>query len=163
MDVEGEWVYDEGCLSVPGLYFPILRPHKVTLRGVDLDGNDFTRVGEELLGRVFLHETDHLDGFLLLDRLAPEIRKEAMRVLREEPARGGVSRRIPAPEPDVEAEMSASAPCVLVFLGSPVDALPPLRALHDAGHEIALVVTQPDRRRGRGCGFGTESGQTPGH
>jgi methionyl-tRNA formyltransferase len=38
----------------------------------------------------------------------------------------------------------------LVYLGSPVDAVPPLRALHDAGHEIALVVTQPDRRRGRG-------------
>lgn len=40
----------------------------------------------------------------------------------------------------------------LVFLGSPADALPSLQALHDAGHEIALVVTQPDRRRGRGSG-----------
>jgi methionyl-tRNA formyltransferase len=40
----------------------------------------------------------------------------------------------------------------LVFLGSPVEALGPLQALHDAGHEIALVVTQPDRRRGRGAG-----------
>jgi methionyl-tRNA formyltransferase len=40
----------------------------------------------------------------------------------------------------------------IVFLGSPADALPPLRALHDAGHEVALVVTQPDRRRGRGGG-----------
>jgi methionyl-tRNA formyltransferase len=41
----------------------------------------------------------------------------------------------------------------LVFLGSPVEALGPLQALHDAGHEIALVVTQPDRRRGRGGGL----------
>jgi methionyl-tRNA formyltransferase len=40
----------------------------------------------------------------------------------------------------------------LVFLGSPADALPSLQALHDAGHDIALVVTQPDRRRGRGRG-----------
>ncbi len=40
----------------------------------------------------------------------------------------------------------------LVFLGSPADALPSLQALHDAGHDIALVVTQPDRRRGRGSG-----------
>ena len=40
----------------------------------------------------------------------------------------------------------------IVFLGSPADALPPLQALHDAGHEIALVVTQPDRRRGRRSG-----------
>src|SRR6266511_2752855 len=38
----------------------------------------------------------------------------------------------------------------LVFLGSPPDAVPALRALHDRGHEIALVVTQPDRRRQRG-------------
>jgi methionyl-tRNA formyltransferase len=38
----------------------------------------------------------------------------------------------------------------VVFLGTPRDAVPPLRALHDAGHEIALVVTQPDRKRGRG-------------
>jgi methionyl-tRNA formyltransferase len=38
----------------------------------------------------------------------------------------------------------------IVFLGSPADAQPPLRALHEAGHDIALVVTQPDRRRGRG-------------
>ncbi len=40
----------------------------------------------------------------------------------------------------------------IVFLGSPADALPSLQALHDAGHDIALVVTQPDRRRGRGSG-----------
>jgi methionyl-tRNA formyltransferase len=40
----------------------------------------------------------------------------------------------------------------LVFLGSPADALPPLRAIHETGHEVALVVTQPDRRRGRGGG-----------
>jgi methionyl-tRNA formyltransferase len=38
----------------------------------------------------------------------------------------------------------------LVYFGTPDDAVPPLRALHDAGHDIALVVTQPDRRRGRG-------------
>jgi methionyl-tRNA formyltransferase len=38
----------------------------------------------------------------------------------------------------------------LVYFGSPTDAVPPLRALHGAGHELALVVTQPDRRRGRG-------------
>jgi methionyl-tRNA formyltransferase len=38
----------------------------------------------------------------------------------------------------------------IVYLGTPADAVPPLRALHDAGHEIALVVTQPDRKRGRG-------------
>lgn len=41
----------------------------------------------------------------------------------------------------------------IVYLGTPADAVPPLRALHDAGHDIALVVTQPDRKRGRGGGL----------
>lgn len=100
VETSGEWDYDEGCLSVPGLYFPILRPKRVTLTGVELDGKEFVREGEDLLGRVFLHETDHLDGFLLLDRLTTEIRREAMRVLREEPPRSGTSRRIPPPPPD---------------------------------------------------------------
>jgi peptide deformylase len=102
VEATGEWDYDEGCLSVPGLYFPILRAQRVTISGLDLDGNEFVREGEDLLARVFLHETDHLDGFLLLDRLAPEIRKEAMRVFREEPPSGPPSRRIPPPPPGTE-------------------------------------------------------------
>src|SRR5205823_4789138 len=88
-----EWEYDEGCLSVPGLYFPIKRHRCVTLRGYDLDGVEFVWEGEDLLGRIFLHETDHLDGFLLLDRLDSEVRREAMKVLREGGTRGQ-SRRI---------------------------------------------------------------------
>jgi peptide deformylase len=93
VDTSEEWHYDEGCLSVPGLYFPIQRPRKVTLTGLDLHGREFTRVGEDLLGRIFLHETDHLDGFLLLDRLDPDLRKKAMGALREEGV-GGPSRRL---------------------------------------------------------------------
>ncbi len=92
VETSEEWDYDEGCLSVPGMYFPIVRPSRVTLRGFDLEGREFTQVGEDLLGRVFLHETDHLDGFLLLDRLGPDLRKEAMRVLREAPSS---ARRLP--------------------------------------------------------------------
>jgi peptide deformylase len=101
VEVSDEWDYDEGCLSVPGLYFPIKRPRKVTLTGLDLDGSEFTRVGEDLVGRIFLHETDHLDGFLLLDRLDPEIRKKAMRALREDGAgAGGPSRRLAGDTPN---------------------------------------------------------------
>jgi len=110
VETSGEWDYDEGCLSVPGLYFPILRPQKVTLQGVDLDGHEFIREGEDLLGRVFLHETDHLDGFLLLDRLAPDVRKEAMRVLREDPPHAGISRRIPAAEVESPADTGDGVP-----------------------------------------------------
>lgn len=94
METSDEWEYDEGCLSVPGLYFPITRPKRVTLTGLDLEGAEFTREGEDLLGRVFLHETDHLDGFLLLDRLEPDLRREAMRVLREDPPQRGTSRLV---------------------------------------------------------------------
>ena len=53
----------------------------MTVRGVDLDGNEVVIEGDELLGRLFQHEIDHLDGVLLLDRLEPDERKEAMREL----------------------------------------------------------------------------------
>ncbi|HEV7862552.1 MAG TPA: peptide deformylase [Acidimicrobiia bacterium] len=86
------WEYEEGCLSVPGMYFPISRPRCVTLQGFDLEGKQFAREGQDLLGRIFLHETDHLDGFLLLDRLEPDLRKEAMRHLRSGVAGSGVRR-----------------------------------------------------------------------
>ncbi len=80
---EGEWTYDEGCLSVPSLFWPIIRPKQVHLRGRDLDGNDISVEADELLARVFQHEVDHLDGMLLLERLDSEQRKQAMRTLRE--------------------------------------------------------------------------------
>jgi len=79
----GEFAYEEGCLSVPGLKFEIVRPKVVTVRGVDLDGHEVVVEGDEQLGRVFLHEVDHLDGVLLLDRLEPAVRKQALRALRD--------------------------------------------------------------------------------
>jgi peptide deformylase len=82
VESSGEWLYDEGCLSVPGLHFPIVRPKVVTVRGLDLDGNEVVFEGDELMGRLIQHEIDHLDGVLLLDRLEPAARKEAMRELR---------------------------------------------------------------------------------
>ena len=85
-ETAGEWVYEEGCLSVPGLYFEIVRPAQVHLEGIDLDGNAVSIEASELLGRVFQHEVDHLDGILLLERLddaqlkiaKKELRKRAM-------------------------------------------------------------------------------------
>ena len=79
----GEWVYDEGCLSVPGLSFDIVRPKEIHLVGVDLDGNDVSFEADELLARLFQHELDHLDGVLLLQHLEPEQQKEARRILRQ--------------------------------------------------------------------------------
>ena len=78
----GEWAYDEGCLSVPGLSWEIIRPKEIHLVGQDLDGNDVDIEADELLARLYQHELDHLDGTLLLDHLDEEQRKEAMRTLR---------------------------------------------------------------------------------
>src|SRR5260370_36152623 len=82
VDTRDEWSYEEGCLSLPGLMFDIVRPKVVTVRGVDLDGHELVIEGDEVMGRLIQHEIDHLDGVLLLERLAPDRRKEAPRELR---------------------------------------------------------------------------------
>ena len=78
----GEWEYEEGCLSVPGYYWPIVRPGQVHLEGEDLDGNNLSIDADEYLARIFQHETDHLDGALLLTRLTDAQRKQALRDIR---------------------------------------------------------------------------------
>jgi peptide deformylase len=79
----GEWSFEEGCLSVPGLWWEIVRPKEIHLTGYDLDGNEISIEADELLGRLFQHELDHLDGVLLLDRLDADTRKQAMKTVRE--------------------------------------------------------------------------------
>tara|TARA_B100001250_G_scaffold348656_2_gene319469 strand:+ start:1754 stop:2281 length:528 start_codon:yes stop_codon:yes gene_type:complete len=83
IEADGEWVFEEGCLSVPGLSFEIIRPKEVHLVGRDLDGNEVSIEADELLARLFQHELDHLDGVLLLDHLEREERKAALRRWRE--------------------------------------------------------------------------------
>ena len=82
--VDGELeLVDEGCLSVPGLWFKTPRYPFARVRGTDLDGNDVVIEGSGLLAQALQHETDHLDGLLYLDRLEPETRREAMKQVRE--------------------------------------------------------------------------------
>jgi peptide deformylase len=81
---DGEWAYEEGCLSVPGLSWEIIRPKQIHLTGLDLDGNEISFEADELLARVFQHELDHLDGVLLLERLDDDTRKAALRTIREQ-------------------------------------------------------------------------------
>jgi peptide deformylase len=83
VETSGEWTYEEGCLSVPGVYFSIVRPKKITLQGLDLDGNELVIEADEYLARIFQHEVDHLNGFLVLDRVDPDARKQALKTLRE--------------------------------------------------------------------------------
>lgn len=82
VESSGEWVYDEGCLSIPGLYVEMLRPKTVLVRGIDLDGNTMEFEADELLARLFQHEVDHLNGVLMFDRMTPDQRKEAVRLYR---------------------------------------------------------------------------------
>jgi peptide deformylase len=80
----GEWGYEEGCLSIPGLAFELVRPAEVHLVGYDLDGNELSIEADEILARCFQHELDHLDGVLFLERLEEDDRKAAMKVIREQ-------------------------------------------------------------------------------
>jgi len=86
VESSGTWEYQEGCLSVPGYYFHITRPAFARATGQDLDGNPIEFAGDELLGRVLQHETDHLDGRLLLTKLPPSLRSEVYRELRNPPS-----------------------------------------------------------------------------
>lgn len=75
---------EEGCLSVPGMYFPVVRASSVQVEALDVTGAPIRAEGEGFRARIFQHEIDHLDGILFIDRLAPEVRKEAMRALRDQ-------------------------------------------------------------------------------
>lgn len=74
---------EEGCLSVPGLWFPTERAWYARVEGVDLDGKPVVVEGEGLMGRALQHEMDHLDGMLYIDRLDRNTRKRAMKAIRE--------------------------------------------------------------------------------
>jgi peptide deformylase len=81
--MEDEQEEDEGCLSIPGLYFPTKRALRAQLMGQDLDGNPLELEGVEVRARIFQHETDHLNGQLFIDRLGAKQRREAMRAIRD--------------------------------------------------------------------------------
>lgn len=83
VETSGEWTYEEGCLSVPGLSWPIVRANEVHLTGFDLDGNEIDIQTSEYEGRILQHECDHLDGVLLVERLSDDQKKEAKKILRK--------------------------------------------------------------------------------
>jgi peptide deformylase len=97
-ETRGEWAFEEGCLSVPGLSWDIVRPKEVHLTGWDLDGNEVSFEADEYVARVFQHEMDHLDGILLLERLDDEQKLEARRALRDLQVQRAVTNDTPARE-----------------------------------------------------------------
>lgn len=81
---EGKMVaVEEGCLSLPGIYGKVNRYAKCTVTATDLNGNEFTEVGEGLLARAFQHEFDHLEGTMIKDRLGYAAKLRAKRHLKQ--------------------------------------------------------------------------------
>jgi peptide deformylase len=66
---DGMQLEEEGCLSVPGFNATVVRPSRVTVKGLDRHGQEQTIEGTALLARAFQHEIDHLDGLVFVDRL----------------------------------------------------------------------------------------------
>jgi peptide deformylase len=80
---EGQQDGEEGCLSVPELWFPTTRSAYAAVEGYDADGEPVRVEGDELMARCLEHEVDHLDGVVYLRRLEGETRREAMRAVRQ--------------------------------------------------------------------------------
>lgn len=86
LEVAGEPdLVDEGCLSVPGFYFPRRRYPWARVTGIDVAGAPVVLEGEGLLAQALQHECDHLDGRLYVEGLDPETKREAMRAIRQAP------------------------------------------------------------------------------
>jgi peptide deformylase len=84
VETGGDTVTDEeGCLSLPGLTFPTPRAAWAAVEGVDYDGKPVRYEGTNYLARCLLHETDHLDGVVYIDKLSGSARRAALRAVRE--------------------------------------------------------------------------------
>ncbi len=82
ISVEGEQTGDEGCLSFPGLYQVVKREMRVIARARDINGDEFELDVANLAARCILHETDHCDGIVFLDRMSPLKRELAKRKIK---------------------------------------------------------------------------------
>lgn len=82
VEKSGEQYGDEGCLSVPGLWYKTRRSDYAKVEGINLEGEKIVLEGSGLMGRMLQHECDHLDGHVYLDRLEKEERREALRYMR---------------------------------------------------------------------------------
>ncbi|HHX09905.1 MAG TPA: methionyl-tRNA formyltransferase [Firmicutes bacterium] len=123
-ETETKW---EGCLSWPGYLGEVERPVKVCVKALNRDGHEIWVEGEGLLARALCHELDHLDGVLFIDR----------------------AKSIVEVEDDFTGPDEALSGLKCIFMGSPEFALPSLDGLVQAGADVGLVVTQPDRPYGR--------------
>ena len=82
-DVEGEEEAEEGCLSLPGIHVKVVRNKQIRMRAQDLDGKPVEEVASGFIPRVWQHETDHLNGTMLTDRMGPVARMANRRILND--------------------------------------------------------------------------------
>ena len=80
---EGETIFEEGCLSIPGLRYPTRRAKKIVVKGIDEKGNEVTFELDELESILFQHEIDHLEGKLFIDMLPPSERAKIIKLIRK--------------------------------------------------------------------------------
>jgi peptide deformylase len=79
---EETWIYNEGCLSIPKVYGDVERPLSIEVEATDLNGHLFKGSFTGLEARCILHENDHINGVLFIDRLDPKERKKLEKSLR---------------------------------------------------------------------------------
>jgi peptide deformylase len=84
VEQSGEQKGSEGCLSFPGLFADVTRANYVRARGVDLNGKEIELEGSELLARAILHEIDHLDGILFIQRMKKSDRESIIKKMKKQ-------------------------------------------------------------------------------
>lgn len=81
--------YEEGCLSIPGVYHDVERPLRVTVQARNAEGKLFNLSADGLLARVIQHEYDHLEGKLFIDHLSKEEREKMLKAYEKKQKRSG--------------------------------------------------------------------------
>lgn len=78
-----QWIRGEGCLSIPGIYGPVIRPMHIKVEALDLDGKLFVEDFSGLQARAIMHENDHINGVLFIDRVRGKERQEMEQPLKD--------------------------------------------------------------------------------
>ena len=140
---EGEASTEEGCLSVPGIFDEVKRARGCGCARSIAMAQTFEKDFEDILAVCIQHEIDHLEGRLFVDYLS-DLKRERIRKQLDKERRSASARAAGRP-----ARRAARTDLRAAFAGTPEFALPALDALR-ARHHVVGVLTQPDRRSGRG-------------
>lgn len=87
------WIHEEGCLSIPKVYEDVKRPLEITITALDIDGKEFTEKLSGWPARVVMHENDHINGVLFVDRISEKKRNQlepALRLIKKKHGSGNV-------------------------------------------------------------------------